>query len=184
MHGMVIAKIIQVLWGCWDDPANGQGIRGSKGLHRGRVGRIQAGVQIPIVVGSWNLEIRLVKAEMETVARIGQEQASQVQDAADQTQREDKGTMRDNQVIELFKASTKRDSLILGRLEFIRARLEAIESVISNSSLRDRIEYVIWPDIFKVMVDREQRAILEKFQRSLDAESVKSKIIKPGAVRV
>ncbi len=84
--------------------------------------------------------------------------------------------MRDSTVLEMHKATAKREALILGQFEFMETRMEAFEGVLLASGWRDRLRWAVQPLSLKEAVDAVQLILIRKRQEAMREARQRSKI--------
>jgi hypothetical protein len=84
--------------------------------------------------------------------------------------------MRDGQIFEMHRANARRDALILGQFEFLQTEVEAMRRVLRVSKLRDRIKFIIWPELFYQVCDAVQADLLAQRKAAFEKAAEKPKI--------
>lgn len=87
--------------------------------------------------------------------------------------------MRDATISRMHDANARRESLILAQLEFLKARQQAFERVVSVSSLRDRLRWLWNPAYLTAVVDAVQRNLMDEARRKMAEAAAKPHIVRP-----
>lgn len=86
--------------------------------------------------------------------------------------------MREQQIYAMHQAGARRDALILGQFEFMRAELDATRRVLLVASFMDRVKFLIWPKALFATIDAVMNDILERRRQAMQAAAAKPNIVK------
>lgn len=71
-------------------------------------------------------------------------------------------------MLAMHKANAKRNGLLLGQFTFMRTRQDAYDAAIKESTLRQRVTWLLWPAEFILNVDDRHLALLQAEQVKID----------------
>lgn len=82
--------------------------------------------------------------------------------------------MRDSQVLEM---QARRDEVVFGQLEFLVKRQEAVERLLTVSSLKDRLMWIVWPSLYMKVVDAVHLTLMQEAKNKRKEAAIKPKIL-------
>lgn len=91
--------------------------------------------------------------------------------------------MRDGQILAMHQQSGRRQGLALARMEYLKLRQDASDSVIVASSLKDRVRWLFKPaEFIKTVNEVHDRLLLEsekELAAAQEAAKTEKKIVTP-----
>lgn len=77
--------------------------------------------------------------------------------------------MKEQTIFKMQEANARRSLLILQQFEFLQTKIQAYEEILSTC--RTRIGFVLWPDLYKRIIDNRQTELLDERKRAFEKAS-------------